>query len=89
MRHLAEVDRDRPAVDVATDSDRKRAYGLACFRREEHITDGHELALLVCDFDPDGRLARDGSENADIGGGHRISDVLVERGDLGHLHPGT
>ena len=43
----------------------------------------------VRDLDADGLPARDGGQDADVGRGHGVGDVLVEARDPGHLHAGA
>ena len=44
---------------------------------------------VVGHLDADGRAARDGGQDAHVGGRHRVGDVLVEAGDPGDLDPGA
>jgi hypothetical protein len=46
----------------------------------------HQLALLVGHLHTDGRTPRDGGQNPDVGGRHRIGDVALQVRHLGHLH---
>ena len=43
----------------------------------QDVTDGDQLALLVGHLDADGRAARDRGQDAHVGGGHGVGDVLA------------
>ena len=55
----------------------------------EDVAQGHQLARPVGHLDADGRLARDGGQDAHVGRGHGVGDVLGQAGDPGHLDPGA
>ena len=54
--------------------------------RHEQVAEGDELAGVVRHLDADRRLARDRGEDAHVGGGHRVGDVLLQRRHPGDLH---
>ena len=54
--------------------------------RAHHVTEGDHLLVGVGDLDADGRLARDGREDPDVGAGDGVGDVPAEGGHLLHLH---
>ena len=58
-------------------------------RRLEDVAQRDELAGPVRHLDADGRLARDGREDAHVGRRHGVGDVLGEAGDPGDLDAGA
>ena len=54
----------------------------------QDVGQGHQLAGAVGHLDADGRLARDGGEDAHVGRGHGVGDVLGQAGHPGHLDAG-
>ncbi len=56
-------------------------------RRGQDVPQRHQLPAAVGHLHADGRLAGDGGQDADVGGGHGVGDVLGEGGHPGHLHP--
>ena len=89
MGHLGQVGHHGTAGDVPTQCDLERMDCLGRLRRGQDVPEGHELAAAIGNFDADGRLARDGRKDPDVGRGHGVGDVLGQRRDTGHLHPGT
>ena len=50
--------------------------------RAEHVTEGDDFLVGVGNLDADRRLAGDRRQDPDVGAGHRVRDVLAQRGDL-------
>ena len=63
--------------------------GPAGLLRRQDVAQGHHLAVGVGHLHPDGLAARDGGQDAHVGRGHGVGDVLVQAGHPGHLHPRT
>ena len=74
------------AVDVAAHGHLERVGGPAGLLGGEDVAQGDDLAPAVGHLHADGLPARDGGQDAHVGGGHGVGDVLVEAGDPGHLH---
>jgi hypothetical protein len=55
----------------------------------EDVAERDELACPIRHLDADGRLARYGRQDAHVGRGHGVGDVLGQAGHAGHLHAGT
>ena len=86
--HVGQVLDDRPAGDVASQR-HLEGDGWPCGPlRSQDVAQRHQLAQAVGDLDPDGRLARDGGQDAHVGRRHGVGDVLGQARDPGHLHPG-
>ena len=85
VRHLGQVGRDEVALDVLAEADHQRVVVTAGGRRGEHVGQPHHFAVGVGHLDADGGLAGDRGQHADALGGHRVGDVLLQRGDLLHL----
>ena len=86
VRHLGEVGADGAARDVLAEPDRERRPALG--RRLEDVAEVDDAAARVRDLDADGLLARDRGEDADVGGGERVGEVVLELGDLADLDAG-
>ena len=52
----------------------------------EDVAEVDDLAPGVGDLDADRLLARDRRQDADLGRRERVGEVVLELGDLGHLH---
>ncbi len=63
-------------------------HGLAGLGRAQDVAERDEVALLVGHLDPDRRPTRDRRQDAHVGRGHRVRDVLVEACHAGDLHAG-
>ena len=89
--HLGQVGHDGAPGDVASHGHLERVAG----RREagllgvEDVAQRDQLAGAVGHLDADGRLARDGGEDAHVGRRHGVGDVLGQAGHPGHLDPGA
>jgi hypothetical protein len=83
VRHPRQVGPDGGARDVLAEPDGERAGR----RREvvEDVAEGDEVRALVGQLDPDGLLAGDRGEDADLRRGERVGEVVLERGDLRDL----
>ena len=80
VRHLGQVGADRLAGDVLAEPDRERRPALG--PRAEDVAEVDDAAVAVGDLDADGLLAGDRGEDADLGGGQRVGEVVLELGDL-------
>ena len=85
MRHGRQVHDHGPTVDVATDTDLEWMARVSSLLRRQDVAEGHYLTIDVRHLHADGPATRDGSEDADIGRGHRIGDVLAQALELGDL----
>ena len=74
------------SLPTATSSGLRR---LGRFRRREQVAERHELTLAVRHLDTDRRAAGDRSEDAHVGGRHRVGDVLLQARDPGDLDAET
>ena len=54
----------------------------------EDVAEVDDPPARVGDLDADRLLAGDRRQDADVGGGQRVGQVVLELGDLGHLDPG-
>ncbi len=86
VRHLGEVGADRAAGDVLAEPDRQRRP--AGGRLLQHVAEVDDPAAGVGDLDADRLLAGDRGEDADVGRGQRVGEVVLELGDLGDLDAG-
>jgi hypothetical protein len=86
VRHLREVGADRPPGDVLAQPHGQRRPALG--RLLQHVAEVDDLAARVGDLDADGLLAGDRGEDADVRGGQRVGEVVLELGDLGDLDAG-
>ena len=86
MGHLREVRADRAAGHVLAQphGQRRPVGGLVA----HHVAELDDLAVLVGHLDADRGLAGDRRQDADVGGGQRVGEVVLEVGDLAHLHAG-
>ena len=83
VRHLREVGADRAPGHVLAEPDRERRPALG--RRLHHVAEVHDPAAHVGDLDADRLLAGDRGEDADVRGGQRVREVVLELGDLADL----
>ena len=81
-----EVGADRLAGDVLAEPDRQRRP--ASGRVLEDVAELHDPPARVGHLDADRGLAGDRREDADVGRGQRVGEVVLELGDLAHLHAG-
>ena len=86
VRHLRQVGADGLAADVLAQPDGQRAGVLR--RRAEDVAERDDAPAAVGDLDADGLLARDRGEDADVGRGQRVGEVVLEVADLVHLDAG-
>src|SRR6185312_12978980 len=70
-----------PALDVLADTHDHGVFGLAGRVRAQDVAEGDDLLVGVGDLDADGALAGDGREDAHVGGGDGVGDVLGQGGD--------
>ena len=87
--HLAQVHDHGLARDVATNGDVEWVLGGQRLLRGEQVTQRDERALAVRHLDADGGTSGDRGQDADVGRGHGVGDVLVERRDARHLDAGA
>ncbi len=85
VRRGGEVEEHRFAGDVLTDRHLERVGRLDRFGRRQQVAECHELTLAVRDLDADRRAAGDRSEDAHVGGRHRVRDVLLQARDASDL----
>ncbi len=86
VRHLGQVGADRAAGDVlAQPHGQRRPVGR---RLLEDVAEVDDPPARVRHLDADRLLARDRRQDADVGGGQRVGEVVLELGDLRHLGPG-
>ena len=83
--HRRQVHQHGLAVDVPADGHLEGVAGPLGLRRDEDVAEGDDLAVAVGHLDADGLPAGDRRQDADVGRGHRVGDVLVEAGDAGDL----
>ena len=74
------------AGDVLAQEDGQRRGVLG--QHAVDVAEGDDAAVAVGDLDADRALARDRGEDADVGGGQRVGEVVLEVRDLRHLHAG-
>ena len=72
--------------DVLAEPDRHGARGLRDVA--EDVAEGDEVRAQVRDLDAHCLLAGDRRQDADLGGRERVGEVVLQRGDLGHLRAG-
>jgi hypothetical protein len=84
--HRRQVLEDGSPRDVAADADLERMRRAAGLLTGEDAAEVDELTADVRHLDPDGAAPGDRRQDADVGGGHRVGDVLVQARHLGHLH---
>ena len=83
VRHLGQVGADRAPGDVLAQPHRERRPVGG--RVLVDVAEVHDLAPRVGDLDADRLLAGDRRQDADVGGGQRVGEVVLELRDLGHL----
>ena len=86
--HLGQVYHHRPTGDVPAQCHLEGLVGLIRLGGGQDVTQGHQLTASVGHLHADGRLARNGRQDPDVGRCHGIGDVLGQRRDPGHLDPG-
>ena len=86
VRHLRQVGADRAARDVLAQPDRQRRPVRR--RGLEDVAQVHDPAARVGDLDADRLLAGDRRQDADVGRGQRVGEVVLELGDLADLDAG-
>ena len=85
VRRGGQVEEHRAAGDVLADGDVERMRRRLGLGRRHDVAEADELAGVVGHLDADRRAAGDRSEDAHVGGRHRVGDVAVEAGDPGDL----
>ena len=93
VRHACEVGPHGVAGDVLAEPDRQRraARALAVLLGQlaaEDVAEVDHAVALVGHLDADRLLARDRRKDADVGGGERVRDVVLQLGDLRDLDAG-
>ncbi len=83
VRHPREVGPDGVAGDVLADPDGERRRGSR--QVVEDVTERDELGREVRHLHADGLLARDRREDADLGRGERVREIVLERRHLRDL----
>ena len=83
VRHLREVGADRLAGDVLAEPHGQRRPVLG--RLLEDVAESDDPPVQVGDLDADGLLAGDRREDADVGGGQRVGEVVLQLRHLGDL----
>ena len=84
--HLRQVGINRTPADVLPEEDGQRA-GI-CGHLPEDVAERDEVTSLVRYLYANCLLARDRSQDPDVGRGQGVSEVVLEVADLVHLHPG-
>jgi hypothetical protein len=87
--HLREVGDDVAALDVLADAHHHRVLAGARHLAAQHVAEADLLAVGVRDLDADRGLAGDRAEDAHVGRGDGIRDVLGEGGDPLDLDAGA
>ena len=82
VRGLGQVGDHVAALNVLADADDERVLVAAGGRGAQDVAEGHVFAVGVGDLDADGALAGNRREDAHVGGGHRVGDVLRQVGEL-------
>ena len=82
VRHLGQIGRHEVAFHILADTGQHRVRIVHGLVGAQHVAKHHGFAVGVRNFDADGRLAFDHGQDAHIGAGHRIGDVLLQVGDL-------
>ncbi len=86
VRHLGQVGADRAAGDVLAQPHGQRRPVRR--RLLEDVAEVDDPPARVRHLDPDRLLARDRRQDADVGGGQRVGEVVLELRDLRHLRAG-
>ena len=81
VRHLGEVGDDVAALDVLADTHDHRVLVVAGDVGAQDVAEADHLLVGIGDLDADGRLAGDRAEDAHVGRGDGVGDVLRQRGD--------
>ena len=87
VRHLGQVGTDRPAADVLAQPHRQRRPVRR--RLLQDVAEVDDAPARVGNLDADRLLAWDRGQDADVGGGQRVGEIILELGHLGHLGPGS
>ena len=87
VRHLREVGPDRVAVDPLAEPGDAAARSSAG-RPGVDVAEADHAAALVRDLDADRLFARDRRQDADVGRGQRVGEVVAELGDFLDLGAG-
>ena len=89
MWHFGQIGSDKATFDVFAHTDDHRVDLGLSHLGTEHITQGHNFAIRVRYFYSDSRFARNGRENVDLIGGHRVGNIFRQSGHPLHFgaHP--
>ena len=87
VRGLGQVGDDVVALDVLAQPDHQRVRLLARGLGAQDVTELDHLPVAVGNLDADGALTRNGGEQTDLVGGHRVGDVLLQPRDPGDVDP--
>ena len=88
MRRGGQVEEHRAPGDVLADRHIQRVAGRLRFGCTHDVAQADQLPGVVRYLHANGRTARNGRQDAHIGGRHRIRNVAVEAGDARYLHAG-
>ncbi len=86
VRSGGEIQKHRTAGNVFADGDIQRIDRGTCFGGRNEVAKRDQLTRFIRHFDTNGGLAGNGSQDAHIGGSHRVRDVAIKAGHLRHLH---
>ena len=89
VRGLGQVGDDVVALDVLAQPDHQRVRLLARGLGAQDVAELDHLPVAVGDLDANGALSRNGGEQTDLVGGHRVGDVLLQPRDARDVDPPT
>ncbi len=79
--HLGEVGDDESALDILAEANSHGVDALGRGPRAQNVSQRHDLAVLVGDFDADRTLPRDRRQDRHLVARDRVTDVLGEGSD--------
>ena len=80
--HLGQVGGHEMAFHILADAGEHRIRIVPGLVGAQHVAQHHGFAIGVRNFDADGGFAFDHRQDAHVGAGHRVGDVLLQVGDL-------
>ena len=89
VRGLGQVGDDVVALNVLAQPDHQRVRLLARGLGAQDVAELDHLPVAVGDLDANGALSRNGGEQTDLVGGHRVGDVLLQPRDARDVDPPT